>query len=347
MAKNVEYAQAVQEAWEQELSENGTTSTADSVQCAPVAYQDAQGTLLYGHLVYNKAAIEAVESNNDTGNEKRLQGSILFHTGAGPQDIFLHWKAHSLVTRSNKKDNNVCPCVVLIADMVSDPMGAMGWGDDRSEYTVARDHLLQVKTASRSTNDEEHQQGTSVGTSPSTSKARPVLHSRVQAAIYTLQQGLTAQNGVVLLVSPDQISVMGWCFGGHPVLEIVRCEDLRRQVTCAVTFHGVIDGIQHLEFDNNITADDASKSAECLRLLICHGREDPFIKREHVHLYHTMLDALSGPPNPKVQWSMLEFGGVRHGFSNPAQEFNPNQKTFGYDATAARVAWDTALSILR
>ena len=48
-----------------------------------------------------------------------------------------------------------------------------------------------------------------------------------------------------------------------------------------------------------------------------------------------------------ARWSLLRFGGVRHGFTNPAQALNPAQESFGYDAEAAAASWAAAGELLR
>ena len=40
--------------------------------------------------------------------ENSLPGIILFHTGAGPQDIFLRWKADSLVNEADDTFEDGC-----------------------------------------------------------------------------------------------------------------------------------------------------------------------------------------------------------------------------------------------
>ena len=47
-----------------------------------------------------------------------------------------------------------------------------------------------------------------------------------------------------------------------------------------------------------------------------------------------------------ARWSLLQFGGVRHGFTNPAQALNPAAESFGYDAEAAEAAWAATMEML-
>jgi dienelactone hydrolase len=56
----------------------------------------------------------------------------LFHTAAGPHDMFLLWKAASLA--------HDCKVHVLIADVLSDKTG-WGWDSDRAHYQAVIDGL--------------------------------------------------------------------------------------------------------------------------------------------------------------------------------------------------------------
>jgi dienelactone hydrolase len=132
-AKDVKYATAVLDAWRE---------TDAAAEWTPKTYADASGTNLYGHFV-----------RRCTGDET-VPGIVLFHTGAGPHDLFLLWKAASLVNEGY---------VVLIADLLSDPTG-YSWSPDRSFYNKARDKLFRIE-----------------------SNQRPVLQERIQAAVDTLK----------------------------------------------------------------------------------------------------------------------------------------------------------------
>jgi len=297
MAKSVEYARAIQDAWIPQIG-----SFSHEVICSPIKYADSTGCPLYGHLI----------TSNHTASDKETVGIILFHTAAGPHDLFLHWKAHELISTFNDQYE----VRVLIADLISDASGLIGWSDDRSRYMDARDKLLQTELMAEG------------------NMARPILESRIQAAFDTINNPFHISGE--LRVSPKKLSVLGWCFGGQPVLEIVRCSRLRRQVKCAVTFHGVIDGIQQLL---QVPSDELDSETT---FLLCNGRQDPFVCRKDLLTYGVMLDSV-----PSIKWSLLDFAGVKHGFSNPAQQHNPNQQAFRYDKNAAKISWSATIATLR
>jgi hypothetical protein len=122
LAKDADYARAIQKAWKAALSSDAAES-----ESTPFTYQDANGENCYGHLIRRKG---------DTAT--KVPGILFFHTGAGPHDVCLHWKADSLVT-----NRDVFPdgCIVLVADILSDD-GGWSWSADRSKCNAARENVL-------------------------------------------------------------------------------------------------------------------------------------------------------------------------------------------------------------
>lgn len=120
LARDVDYASAVLDAWRQEEAETGETWM---TEWKPITYSSDDGTPLYGHIVRRK----------QQSKETHLPGILLFHTGAGPHDVFLLWKAASLVMSLD--------CEVLITDILSDESG-WAWQSDRTQYETARNKVL-------------------------------------------------------------------------------------------------------------------------------------------------------------------------------------------------------------
>lgn len=148
------------------------------------------------------------------------------------EDIFLRWKADSLVVQTG--------CVVLIADILGDETG-WAW-HDREKYDTVRKKVLL----------------------PNENGERKQLTSRVQAAIDTI----STQHGV----DKGRIGVMGFCLGGHPVLELARMKN--PSVKALVTFHGVFDSIKKLS-----PVSIGQDVANC-NVLVCSGADDPFVADE-------------------------------------------------------------------
>jgi dienelactone hydrolase len=284
LAKDFNYATAVLDAWRLEEAVSADLWEAET---QATQYRDEDGTPLFGHVVRNKSK---------TLQEKGLPGVIFFHTGAGPHDLFLLWKAVSLV--------HSIPggCVVLIADLLSDDTG-WAWNPDRARYNEARDELLSV--------DE-------------TTNTRPILEKRVKAALQAIS--------VFSQVDSLRLAAMGWCFGGHPVLELGRMK--RPEIRAMVTFHGVFEGLPVPK-----SCKDVSLDGSC-EILICHGTEDPFVPAE------ALGRALETLQYFRHTTSLLQLKGAKHGFSNPAQDFNDNP-AFGFNQEASVKAWRQTLALLK
>ena len=304
LAKDEEYASSIVKVWRDEIDTR--TSNGGGSVASPFMYKcKIDGSSLYGHI-YRPSP----PSNNASSPvEKSLPGIVLFHTGAGPQDIFLRWKADSLVNEREVFGDE--GCVVLIADIIGD---ASGWAwHDREKYETVRKSILV----------------------PDANGERKKLTGRVQAAI----DAIASQPGV----DAKRIGVMGFCLGGHPILELARMK--HPSVRSMVTFHGVFDGVRKLssvEDGSSVEGMDdvVSAAASKCNVLVCTGEEDPFIPVEDLDAAMNMFNDLG------YQSEMMKFERTRHGFTNPAQDCNPNE-AFAYSEEACTKAWSAALSLLK
>jgi len=111
---------------------------------------------------------------------------------------------------------------------------------------------------------------------PDVNGERKQLVSRVQAAIDTI----STQHGV----DKDRIGVMGFCLGGHPVLELARMKN--PSVKALVTFHGVFDSIKKLS-----PVSSCQDVANC-NVLVCSGADDPFVADEDLSEAMAMFEDL-------------------------------------------------------
>ena len=100
---------------------------------------------------------------------------------------------------------------------------------------------------------------------PDVNGERKQLVSRVQAAIDTI----STQHGV----DKDRIGVLGFCLGGHPVLELARTNN--PSVKALVTFHGVFDSIKKL-----VPVSSCHDVVKDCNVLVCSGADDPFVADE-------------------------------------------------------------------
>jgi dienelactone hydrolase len=174
-------------------------------------------------------------------------------------------------------------------------------------------------------------------------KGRFTLRQRVQAAICTLQ--------TVPQVDSDKLAVMGWCLGGHPVMEVAKLKN--PAVRALATFHGVFDGI-----DVNVDADEmkdilsdtetttlASRppptgATRIAEVLICNGVQDPFVSSNSLEQALALLQKFN------YRTSLLQLVDAKHGFSNPAQDFYDNP-SFAFQQEAAEKSWKQTLNMLQ
>ncbi|WP_066556746.1 dienelactone hydrolase family protein [Croceicoccus bisphenolivorans] len=136
-----------------------------------------------------------------------------------------------------------------------------------------------------------------------------------------LDANLAAARSVV----PDlTFAAIGFCMGGMAVLELGRAgADL-----CAiVSFHGLL-----------ATGAPATGSIAPV-VLVCHGDADPMVPRDHVLAFEEEMDAAN------AQWQLMAFGGVKHGFTDPASDLR-DLPAVAYNARADRQSWSAAMLLL-
>jgi len=283
LAKDFNYASAVLDAWKQQEEED--SDKVWMTETMPIVYHDEQDNPLYGHLVRRPGKTDST-----------IPGVVLFHTGAGPHDLFLLWKAAALVNADEYLSHG---CVVLIADILSDDTG-WGWSPDRNKYNQVMKQVL--------TNDNSQ---------------RPMLQQRIRAAIDTL---VDQDN-----VDSNRLSALGWCLGGHAILELGRMNV--SGMRAMATFHGVFDELP-------ISIQEDTENENRSEILICHGTKDPFVSDA------ALENALATFQHHRHLASLLQLQGAKHGFSNPAQDFNENE-AFGFNQEAAHKAWRQTLALLK
>jgi len=120
-------------------------------------------------------------------------------------------------------------------------------------------------------------------------------------------------------VDSENISAIGYCFGGTVVLELARSG---ADVKGVVSFHGGLD-TPDLSDANNIKA----------KVLALHGADDPYVPEEQVKTFEKeMRDA-------KVDWQLVSYGNAVHSFTNPGAG-NDNSKGAAYNEKADKRSWE-------
>ena len=75
-------------------------------------------------------------------------------------------------------------------------------------------------------------------------------------------------------------------------------------------------------------------------VLICTGKSDPFVASEDLEFARATMQ------KQNFSVKIMEFDGAKHGFTNPAQDFNSNP-AFQYNEAAATQSWETSMALLR
>ena len=119
--------------------------------------------------------------------------------------------------------------------------------------------------------------------------------------------------------NPDNIVVIGYCFGGTGALEAARG---KLNVKGVVSFHGGL-------------GKDATRPTEPIaaKVLVCHGADDPYESKEEITAFQQEMR------DTKSDWQMIYYANAVHSFTNP-ESGNDNSKGAAYNETAARRSWE-------
>ncbi len=125
--------------------------------------------------------------------------------------------------------------------------------------------------------------------------------------------------------NPDNVVIIGYCFGGTGVLEAARSN---MNIKGVVSFHGGLGR-------------DAKRNIEPItaKVLVCHGADDPFESSAEVASFQQeMKDA-------KADWQMIYYANAVHSFTNP-ESGNDISKGAAYNEKAAKRSWNHLLLFL-
>ncbi|MBT2969242.1 MAG: dienelactone hydrolase [gamma proteobacterium symbiont of Ctena orbiculata] len=145
--------------------------------------------------------------------------------------------------------------------------------------------------------------------------------ARFQAAMELLQAHKS--------VAKNDISAIGYCFGGGMVLEMAR---RGLDLDLVGSFHGSLP-----------TSHPAVEGAVKAEVLVFNGADDPFVKPEHIDAFMAEMDRAG------VKYSFTNYPGAKHSFTNPgADNFG---KAFDlplkYDEAADRQSWAALAKALK
>ncbi|MGQ7947123.1 dienelactone hydrolase family protein [Flavobacterium sp. WC2509] len=118
---------------------------------------------------------------------------------------------------------------------------------------------------------------------------------------------------------PDNIVVIGYCFGGTGALEAARGH---LNVKGVVSFHGGL-GKDVLRPTEPITA----------KILVCHGADDPYEPIEEITSFQKEMR------DTKADWQMIYYANAVHSFTNP-ESGTDNSKGAAYNELAAKRSFE-------
>lgn len=141
-------------------------------------------------------------------------------------------------------------------------------------------------------------------------KNTELYHKRIELALAQL-----IQSGA----NPDNIAVIGFCFGGTGALEAARAN---MNVKGVVSFHGGL-------------GKDANRAVTPItaKVLACHGADDPFVSKEEITAFQQEMR------DGKADWEMIYYANAVHSFTDPAAG-NDNSKGAAYNEKAAQRSFE-------
>jgi dienelactone hydrolase len=118
--------------------------------------------------------------------------------------------------------------------------------------------------------------------------------------------------------NPDNIVVIGYCFGGTGVLEAARAG---MDVKGVVSFHGGL-GRDATRPNNTINT----------KVLVLHGAEDPYVSKQEVDAFQQEMK------DTKADYQMIFYANAVHSFTD-IEAGNDNSKGAAYNEKAEKHSW--------
>jgi len=136
--------------------------------------------------------------------------------------------------------------------------------------------------------------------------------ARIEAALVALKSYMQTDT--------SKIAAIGYCFGGGMVLNAARLGEPFKGV---VSFHGTLVGTP------------ANKDLLKAQILVCHGADDPFVKKEEVAKFKKQMDSIH------ADYTFKSYPGAVHAFTNPkATETGKKWNIpIAYNAAADSASW--------
>lgn len=126
--------------------------------------------------------------------------------------------------------------------------------------------------------------------------------------------------------NPDEIVVMGYCFGGTGAIEAARTN---MKVKGIVSFHGGL-------------ARDEARAIEPIsaRVLVLHGADDPYESEAEIKAFQNEMRT------SKADWEMVYYANAVHSFTDK-NAGTDNSKGAAYNEKADKRSWKALLEFLK
>ncbi len=124
----------------------------------------------------------------------------------------------------------------------------------------------------------------------------------------------------------ENVSAIGYCFGGTGVLELARSG---ANIDGVVSFHGGL---------GSPTPEDA-KNIQC-EILVLHGADDPFVPPEEVEAFKEEMKSAD------VDYEFVAYPGAVHAFTQQMAGDDPS-KGAAYNAEADEKSWEAMQEFFR
>jgi dienelactone hydrolase len=126
--------------------------------------------------------------------------------------------------------------------------------------------------------------------------------------------------------NPDNIVVIGYCFGGTGALEAARAG---MKIQGIVSFHGGL-GRDAARGNNPINAE----------ILVLHGADDTYVPVAEITAFQQEMR------DTKAEWEMIYYANSVHAFTE-IEAGNDNSKGAAYNEKAAKRSWERMNSFLK
>ncbi|HNP32897.1 MAG TPA: dienelactone hydrolase family protein [Flavobacterium sp.] len=126
--------------------------------------------------------------------------------------------------------------------------------------------------------------------------------------------------------NPDDIVVIGYCFGGTGAIEAARTN---MKVKGIVSFHGGLGR-------------DETRTIETIipKVLIQHGADDPYESKDEIEKFQNEMRTA------KADWQMTYYANAVHSFTDK-NAGNDNSKGAAYNEKAEKRSWEAMLTFLK